>query len=540
MPASALDRWDEIAARLHGRRPALFLDYDGTLSPIAPRPEMATLPAGTRETLRRLAARLPVVIVSGRGREDAAALVGLPDLVYAGSHGFDIAGPPAAAGAPPLRLEVGDGIPERIEGAVERLRRELAGIDGVLVEPKRFTISVHFRLADERDLPRIERVVDETVAAVPGLRKAHGKMLFELRPDVDWDKGRALLWLLDALGLDRPEVLPVYIGDDLTDEDAFRAIAGRGIGILVGEEPRETAAEYRLRDPEEVRELLERMAKHGSEMAQEAAPSEPPPQSVEEGIPGSLTRLKTGEVNVLGPFAVPGLAPRLIRIYLPRAYNPAESHLGLYLLDGQNVFDDASSFAGGWHVHEIVETLARSRRPVPVVIGIDHGGTERIRELSPFEIGDQAGQAEVFLAWVTGRLMPVLMTEINLVPGPRGAMIGGSSLGGLAAFWSHFHYPQAFGGALVMSPSFWIADQAIFDDVAGQPTPPVSRIYLDGGRREDKGRLVPILQRMVNHLVARGYDSDSLMWRADGKGTHSETSWRRRLPKALRFMYRQP
>ncbi len=279
------------------------------------------------------------------------------------------------------------------------------------------------------------------------------------------------------------------------------------------------------------------------EEALPAAPV-PPPSSVEESIPGSLAHLKTGEVKVLGPFAVPGLAPRLIRVYLPRAYNPAAPHFGLYLLDGQNVFDDASSFSGGWHVHEIVETLARSRRPVPVVIGIDHGGPERINELSPFEIDKLSPfeideQAETFFAWVTGGLMPVLTAELNLVPGPLGAVIGGSSMGGLAAFWSHFHYPQAFGGALVMSPSFWIAGQAIFDDVAGQPTPPVSRIYLDGGRREDKGRLIPILQRMVNHLVERGYDSDSLMWRADPKGSHSETSWRRRLPKALRFMYRQ-
>jgi trehalose 6-phosphate phosphatase len=259
MPPSPLDRWDEIAARLEGRRPALFLDYDGTLAAIAPLPELATLPGNTREALRRLAARWPVVIVSGRGREDVASLVGLPDLAYAGSHGFDIAGPPPVAGAPPLQLEVGEGIPERIEQAAEQLRRELGGIEGVLVEPKRFAVSVHFRLADEGDLARIERAVDEAVAAVPGLRKAHGKMLFELRPALDWDKGRALLWLLDALGLDRPEVLPLYIGDDLTDEDAFRALAGRGIAILVSEEPRETAAEYRLRDTEEVREWLERL-----------------------------------------------------------------------------------------------------------------------------------------------------------------------------------------------------------------------------------------------------------------------------------------
>jgi alpha,alpha-trehalase len=102
--------------------------------------------------------------------------------------------------------------------------------------------------------------VDDAVAATPALRKAHGKKLFELRPDLDWDKGQALLWLLDALDLDRPDVLPFYIGDDLTDEDAFRAVRDRGIGILVAEEPRETAARYGLRDTWEVREVLERLA----------------------------------------------------------------------------------------------------------------------------------------------------------------------------------------------------------------------------------------------------------------------------------------
>jgi trehalose 6-phosphate phosphatase len=254
----ALARWPEIAARLAGRRLALFLDYDGTLSPIAPRPELATLPAATREVLARLAERLPVAVLSGRGREDVAALVGLPELVYAGSHGFDIAGPG-------LRYELDETIPRTIAAAARRLETDLAGTPGVLVEPKRFAVAVHYRLVADADLPKVEAAVDTVRRHHPELKKTHGKKVFELRPAIDWDKGKALEWLLDRLtaagGEPEPSsYLPIYLGDDDTDEDAFRAVAGNGIGILVADEPRPTAASYRLRDPQAAREWLARVA----------------------------------------------------------------------------------------------------------------------------------------------------------------------------------------------------------------------------------------------------------------------------------------
>lgn len=265
---SALAALDRLREEIGSRRPAFFLDYDGTLTPIVERPEDALLPGATREVLRRLAARYPVVVVSGRGREDVARLVDLPELAYAGSHGFDIEGPAGDGAA--LRYRPAEDAEPLVAAATRALEAELAGVPGAQVEPKRYSVAVHYRRVAPERTAEVEAAVDRELAGRPGLRKTHGKKVFELRPDLDWDKGRAVSWLLRALGLDRPEVAPVYVGDDVTDEDAFRAlrrqgVSGRpgGLGVLVAEEPRETAARYRLRDPEEVRRFLERFLEEG-------------------------------------------------------------------------------------------------------------------------------------------------------------------------------------------------------------------------------------------------------------------------------------
>jgi alpha,alpha-trehalase len=250
---------------LDGRHPALFLDYDGTLTPIVSRPELAVLDPAMRDVLRRLAARCPVAVVSGRDRPDVAALVGLDGIVYAGSHGFDISGPGGLA----LEHEGGHASLDELDAVERRLRRPVEAIPGALVERKLFAIAVHYRNVPDADVARVRAIVEGAAADCRRVRTTGGKKIFEVRPAIDWDKGRAVLWLLEALALDRPDVVPIYVGDDETDEDAFRAIAGRGIGIRVGGPSEPTAATERLDDVPAVRRFLEELADrlHGAATA---------------------------------------------------------------------------------------------------------------------------------------------------------------------------------------------------------------------------------------------------------------------------------
>jgi alpha,alpha-trehalase len=231
----------------------LFLDYDGTLTPIVSQPEDALLGQEMRDVLQRLAELCTVAVVSGRDRGDVEPLVALDDLIFAGSHGFDIKGPN-------LRLEHEGGracLPD-LEAAERELRAHIESVPGARVERKRFAIANHYRNVAEGDVTRVEEAVRDVQRRHPRLRLSGGKKIFELRPDIDWDKGRAVLWLLEALKLDDSVVQPVYIGDDVTDEDAFAALADRGLGVIVGTPPYATHADYGLRDTSEVQELLQR------------------------------------------------------------------------------------------------------------------------------------------------------------------------------------------------------------------------------------------------------------------------------------------
>ena len=250
---SALEQLKEIFQQIVGRNPAVFLDYDGTLTPIVSRPEDAVLDHNMRQTLEELAANCFVAVISGRDLKDVQNLVGLDDIFYAGSHGFDIAGPKGQR----LAHQSGEDFLPALDRAEATLRARLEdNIPGVQIERKKFSVAVHYRRADAGRVGEVEKVVDQVQAESGRLRKSTGKKIFELQPDLDWHKGKALLWLLDRLGLDRPDVVPFYLGDDVTDEDAFKVLQDRGIGIAVQDAPTPTAARYRLRDPEEVERFL--------------------------------------------------------------------------------------------------------------------------------------------------------------------------------------------------------------------------------------------------------------------------------------------
>ena len=237
---------------LRGRQLAIFLDYDGTIVPIADRPDLARLDDGHRTKLQQLATTWPTFVLSGRAWDDVCRLLDVPAILCVGAHGLD-GGP----GTPPeLARQLAD-IPRMIERAANELSIRLANVPGLIFENKTVALAVHYRSVAPNFVPDVEIAVRETAARWPALITTTGKMVFELRPDLDWHKGSALLWLLSSAAVGTA-AFPVFIGDDLTDEDALEAVAGRGIGVVV-EGRRPTAAHYSVRDVAEVYELLNRI-----------------------------------------------------------------------------------------------------------------------------------------------------------------------------------------------------------------------------------------------------------------------------------------
>lgn len=235
--------------------PAVFFDFDGTLSDIVEDPEAARPVAGAVDALAALAARCPVAVLSGRDLDDVRARMGLAGIWYAGSHGFELTGPD---GAHHQNDAAADAVPV-LAGAAASLREQIGPIPGVVVEHKRFAVAVHYRNAARDRVGEVMAAVRDAGRRL-GLRVTTGREVIELRPEIDWDKGRTLHWILERLGT----VTPLFLGDDITDEDAFDAVADlAGAGILVrhsDDGDRATAARFALDSPARVVEFTARLA----------------------------------------------------------------------------------------------------------------------------------------------------------------------------------------------------------------------------------------------------------------------------------------
>lgn len=314
---NALSTYDHLIDVMAWREKFICLDFDGTLSAIVGDPDSATLADGAADALRRLAALCPVAVISGRDLPDIRQRVGITGLWYAGNHGYELTGPDgshhendAATSWTPIGQQ-----------AAAELGDSLEHIPGVRVEHKRFTVAVHYRNAAA---DQIDGVI-ETVSRYGhrhGLRITYGRKLIELRPDLDWDKGTALTWIRQRI-IRSGRALPVYVGDDSTDEDAFDTVRFSGIGVVVRnaeDDDRPTAAQFSLDSPAEVVAFLRKL---GHRLAHEKRLSDRAWAYTFEGYDPQAEKLRESLcANGNGRFASRACAPESSRgeVHYPGTY----------------------------------------------------------------------------------------------------------------------------------------------------------------------------------------------------------------------------
>jgi len=245
--------WENIQDRIQqAQNLFLFLDYDGTLTPIVSRPELALCPSEVKRHLKKLR-DLPGVylaIISGRSLEDLRGKVGVSDIIYVGNHGLEIENP----GGSHKKILV-SARKRELKRITQNLQNSLKEIPGILFEEKGPILSVHYRNVDQKFFTQVPRVVEaELWRWRDRWKMASGKMVLEIRPKIDFNKGKAVKEILKtfpSLGL-----LPIYLGDDQTDEDAFRVLKGQGISVFIGPGRYPSEADFFLQNPDEVQEFL--------------------------------------------------------------------------------------------------------------------------------------------------------------------------------------------------------------------------------------------------------------------------------------------
>lgn len=255
------DKWPELSLKIKDHHICIFLDYDGVLAPIADTPNQAVLPKITKCILKKLSCKpnFTVAIISGRSIKNIIDMVKIKkNLVYAGNHGLEF-GNSQTTFEIPLALQY--------KSEFKQLKKELisglANIKGVLIEDKKISFSVHYCLANKIDIPRIKSIFKNVITSLKMQDKIivfTDKKTLEITPNILWNKGKIVLLMLTLIRslIKHENITPIYIGDGLTDENAFRALKKHGITIYVGDSKR-TQADYYIKNTHEVRDLLEKL-----------------------------------------------------------------------------------------------------------------------------------------------------------------------------------------------------------------------------------------------------------------------------------------
>lgn len=252
--------WDSLKRELSDKHIMLFLDYDGTLTPIVSSPEKAFISQEVKELLNELSksSKCKLAIISGRSLKDIKNIIELKEIIYSGNHGLEIEGP---------KIQFVTPVSVRYKAILAQIKKELnkrlSSVRGAFVEDKTLSLSLHYRLVDKENIPKVRTIFYETVIPYLVRNKIKiktGKMVLEVRPPSEWNKGKIVLWLLarQRVALKDKEVVPIYIGDDKADEDAFKVLKKNGISIFVGK-PKLSYAQYYLKDTGEVKEFLKRI-----------------------------------------------------------------------------------------------------------------------------------------------------------------------------------------------------------------------------------------------------------------------------------------
>ena len=256
LPA-ALAHWPRIRRRLQGRQPLLFLSYDGALAPLVSREDMAVLSRGMKEVLRQLGGLCPTVIVSRRGRQDLASMVDIDGLFHAGSDGLDFSGPGLGSGSRTKAEWV-----VRIRSLAADLVQAFLGTNGVLVDPRDITLRLHLDPPARAHSDDVERILDSVLRGYPRLQKIRDRDGLQVRPRLEWDRGRAATRITAELAPPGTGRIPLYIGTSPVDETAFQVLSEKGLTIVVSDVGSTTAAHYQLQHPDELESFLFRLLDH--------------------------------------------------------------------------------------------------------------------------------------------------------------------------------------------------------------------------------------------------------------------------------------